>query len=143
VAARADLQPTDHVPAITRKLEPFQLEVTRWALEQIRDHTASQGAQTVIVLVPTPVDPEIVAEEFDEIRPAIHGAGLPVIDLRDAFRSSSRHLGALQVDPGLDNHPNARAHELLFEELYQKILQDPKLSARVLGSAWQENHVSR
>jgi hypothetical protein len=131
VVAQAGIQPADHTATIARKLEPHFLEVTRWALDQIRDHAASQGAQMVIILVPAPIDPDIIAEEFDEIRPTIDSVGVPVIDLRDAFRSMK--LYDLQVRPREDVHPNERGHEILFENLYRKILQDPKFSADLLG----------
>jgi hypothetical protein len=133
VTAQAGIQPTDHMRVIAAKLEPFFLPVTRWALQQIKDHAAAQGAQMVILLVPTPTNPEIINAEFEDIRPAVDSIGVPVIDLRDTF--GSKNLAALQVDPGSDIHPNARAHEMLFENLYRQILQDPKLSACILGSA--------
>jgi hypothetical protein len=142
VAAQAGLQPTDHLRTISRKLAPYQLPITRWSLEQIRDHAVSQGAQMAMVLVPTPLDPEMVAAAFDDLRPAIDGLGVPVIDLRDTFFGYNR-LGSLQVDPGVDIHPNARAHEMLFENLYYKILQDPKLTACLIGTSGGEGRVDR
>lgn len=137
LVAQAGIQPTDHTATIARKLEPHFFEVTRWALDQIRDHAASEGAQMVIVLVSAPVDPEIIAEEFDEIRPTVDSVGVPVIDLRDAFLSMK--LYDLQVRPREDIHPNARGHEILFENLYSKILQDPKFSANLLGPTGAES----
>ena len=87
----------------------------------------------VILLVPTPSNPEVINAEFDDIRPAVDGVGVPVIDLQGTF--GSKNLGALQVEAGSDIHPNARAHEMLFENLYRQILEDPKLSAYILGTS--------
>jgi len=133
VTAEAGIQPTDHMRVIAHKLEPFFLPVTQWALQQIKDRAAAQGAQMVILLVPTPVNPEVINAEFDDIRPAVDSIGVPVIDLRGTF--GSKNLTALQVDAGSDIHPNARAHEMLFENLYRQILQDPKLSMYILGTS--------
>jgi hypothetical protein len=137
VTIQAGIQPTDHLRVIARKLEPFFLPVTRWALEQIRDHATAQGAQIVILLVPTPTNPEIINAEFDDIQPAVASLGVPVIDLRHTF--GSKNLGALQVDAGSDVHPNARAHEMLFENLYRQILQDPRLSECILATSGEGN----
>jgi hypothetical protein len=131
VTVQAGIQPTDHLRVIARKLEPFYLPVTRWALEQIRDHAAAEGAQMIIVLVPTPTNTEIINAEFEDIRPAVESIGVPVIDLRGTF--GTENLRALQVEPGSDVHPNARAHEMLFENLYRQILQDPNFSLCILG----------
>ena len=140
VTIQAGIQPTDHLRMIARKLEPFYLPVTRWALEQIRDHATAQGAQMVILLVPTPTNPEIINAEFDDIRPAVDSIGVPVIDLRDTF--GSKNLGAFRSSAGSDVHPNARAHEMLFENLYRQILQDPKRLAKHPRSFWGRQRVA-
>jgi hypothetical protein len=132
LVAQAGIRPTDHLPAITRKLAPFKLQVTRWSLEQIRDHAASQSARMVVILVPVPLNPEWVAAAFDELRPAIDSVGVPVIDLRDTFGSENPE--GLQVDPGVDIHPNARGHEMIFENLYTKLQAQPDAWAALIGS---------
>jgi GDSL-like Lipase/Acylhydrolase family len=131
VAAQSGLQPGDHFSALMRKLTPFHFQMTKWALEQIRDHAAAEGAQMVIILVPAPISADVEAQAFDDIRPTVDGIGVPVIDLRDAFRSKS--LANLQVEYGVDVHPNQSGHEIIFESLYQAIQQDPKFSASLWG----------
>lgn len=132
-AAQAGIQPSDHLNTMMRKLAPFHFQMTEWALEQIRDHAASEGAQMVIILVPAPIPADVEAQAFDDIRPTVDKVGVPVIDLRDTFRSKS--LANLQVEYGIDVHPNARGHEMIFENLYQKIQQDPQFSANLLGTS--------
>ena len=133
IAAQAQLQPTDHFGAMMTKVAPFHTQVTRWALERIRDHAVSEGAQMVVVLIPTPIDPNIIAEVFDEVHPIVDGLGVPVIDLRNTFKS--KNLQNLQVEYAVDIHPNALGHEMIFENLYREIQQDPKLSASLLGTS--------
>jgi hypothetical protein len=133
IAAQAGVQPSDHMNALMRKLGPFHFQMTKWALEQIRDHAAAEGAQMVIALVPGPIPANVEGQAFDDIRPTVDSIGVPVIDLRDTFRSKS--LANLQVEYGVDIHPNRQGHELIFENLYEAIQQDPKFSASLLGTS--------
>jgi GDSL-like Lipase/Acylhydrolase family len=133
VAKEAGVQSGDHMNAFMRKLSPFHFQMTKWALEQIRDHASAEGAQMVIVLVPGPIPPDVEAQAFDDIRPTVDSIGVPVIDLRDAFKS--KNLATLQVEYGVDVHPNQRGHEVIFESLYQAIRQDPRFSASLLGTS--------
>jgi len=133
IGSQAGIRPEDHMNTLMRKLTPYHFPMTKWALEKIRDHAAAEGAQMVIILVPAPIPPTIEAQAFDDIRPTVDGIGVPVIDLRDAFRSEN--LSSLQVEYGVDVHPNQRGHEILFESLYQAIQQDPEFSAILWGTS--------
>jgi hypothetical protein len=132
VVAQAGVKPTDHLPTIRIKLAPFFLPMTQWALEQIRDRAASQGAQMLIVLVPAPIDPNFTAADFNRLRPAVDSVGVPVIDLRDTFQSVT--LGDIRVDAKSDVHPNARGHEMIFENLYAKLRAQPEAWATLTGT---------
>jgi hypothetical protein len=133
VAVQAGIQPGDHLNRMVAKLSPFHAQMTRWALTQMRDHAAAQGARLVIVLIPPPIEPDIVSQIFDEIRPTVDGLGVPVIDLRDIFRH--RDLRKLQVEYAVDVHPNALGHQLIFDSLYDRVRHNPSLSAALLGAS--------
>jgi hypothetical protein len=130
VVAQAGVQPTDHLATITKKLKPFSLQVIRWAMEQIRDHAASEKAQMIIVLDPAPIDPKLAAADLDYLHQAIDGVGVPVIDLRDTFRSAK--LEDIRVPS--DIHPNVQGHEMVFENLYAKLRAQPQAWAALIGS---------
>jgi hypothetical protein len=132
VVAQAGIQPSDPISTIRIKLAPFFLPVTRWALERIRDHAASQGAQMIVVLVAAPIDPAFSAADLDVLHAAVDKIGVPVIDLRDTFLSA--HLPDLQVVSDLDIHPNARGHEMIFENLFAKLRAQPQAWAAVAGN---------
>lgn len=132
VVSQAGVQPSDHLPTIRTKLAPFFLPVTRWALEQIRDHAASEGAQMIIVLVPAPIDPDFIAADFNRLRPAVDSVGVPVIDLRDTFRSVNPD--DVRVDAAKDIHPNARGHAMIFENLWNKLQAQPDAWAALAGT---------
>lgn len=133
IVARAGVQPADHLPRIKTKLAPFRNTVIHWALEQIRDHARSEGAQMIIALVVPPVSPALVDEQLTELGPALEGIGVPVVDLRDTFRPYT-NLDELQVLPKSDIHPNARGHQIVFESLYAKLRAQPAAWAALTGN---------
>ena len=133
IAAQAGIKSTDPVRLNTRKLSPYHLQLTAWALQQMKASIAAQGAQMVVVFVPAPIPAATIAELLDEIRPTVDEIGAPIIDLRDTF--SDKDLEKLQVEYAIDVHPNALGHEMIYENLYRKIQQDPKFAASLLGTA--------
>jgi len=132
ITAQAGVKSSDHLDTIIAKLKPFSASITRGALERIRDHAASEGARMIVVLVPVPIDPDVTAADFDELRQAVDGIGVPVIDLRNTFRNAK--LAELQVVPEGDIHPNLRGHEMLFADLYAALRADPRAFAALTGA---------
>ncbi len=132
VAAQARLRPDDHRPTVNFKLAPFFQPMTRWATEQIRDHAVSEGAPLVIILVPAVMNADITGSDFDQLHKAIDGLGVPIIDLRDTFRSGK--FAEFQVVPGRDIHPNARGHEMIFKNLYTKLEAQHKALVALAGA---------
>jgi len=132
VTAQAGVQRDDHLPTIILKLKPFLTPITRWALEQIRDHATAEGAKMIIVLVPVPIDVNVTASDFDELHIAADTIGVPVIDLRNTFKGQD--LLALQVDDA-DIHPNVRGHQMIFEDLYNGLRAHPDAWAALVGTA--------
>lgn len=138
VVAKAGVHPTDRLPTMRIKLAPYSQAVTRWALEQIRDAVASRGARMIVILVAAPIDPNIAVADFNRLHQMADGLGVPVVDLRDTFQS--QNLYDLQVVPRTDIHPNAKGHELIFQNLLAKLRAQPDAwSALVGGSAHKEN----
>ncbi len=133
ITAQAGVQSSDHLETITAKLKPFYVPIMRGALERIRDHAASQGARMIVVLVPVPIDPNVTAEDFDNLHSAVDGLGIPVIDLRNTFRNAK--LADLQVIPEGDIHPNAHGHEMIFTDLYAHLRADPDAWVALTGAA--------
>ena len=132
VIADAHVRPTDSLETMDRKLAPFTPMVFQWCLEQMKEQASNQGGKMVILFVPEPVLPEVIAMQFTQARPIIDKIGVPVIDLLDTF-AASKNLIEFRVSRD-DLHFNARGHEMILENLYHKITQDRKLSAFVLGT---------
>jgi hypothetical protein len=132
ITAQAGVKPSDHLETIMAKLKPFYVPIMRGALDRIRDHAASEGARMIVVLVPTPIEPSVTAEDFDNLLPAVKGLGVPVIDLRAVFLNAN--ISALQVSPGGDIHPNARGHQMIFTDLNARLRTDPEAWAALTGT---------
>ena len=133
VIADAHVQPSDSLEAMDRKLAPFTSAVFGWCLEQMKEEASKQGARMVILLIPEPVPSDLIYPQFNSARPIIEKLGVPLIDLLDTY-AMSKNLIELRVSRD-DVHANARGHEMVFENLYRKIAQDPKLSDFVLGTS--------
>jgi hypothetical protein len=132
VVADAHVEPSDSLETMDRKLAPFTSAVFGWSLEQMKEEASKQGARMVILLIPEPVPSDLIGPQFASARPIIEKLGVPVIDLLDTY-AGSKNLIELRVSRD-DVHANARGHEMVFENLYRKIEQDPKLSDFVFGT---------
>jgi hypothetical protein len=130
--AQAGVSSSDHLPIIITKLRPFFNPMTKTALEQIKEHARAQGAQMLIALVPAPIDPDVTASDFNQLHAAIDAVGVPVIDVRDTFRSE-KNLAQLQVSES-DPHPNMRGHEMIYESLYSSLYANPSAWKALTGS---------
>ncbi len=132
VVANAHVQPSDSLETIDRKLAPFTPAVFGWCLEQMKAEASKQGARMVILLIPEPVPSDLIVPQFTSARPIIEKVGVPVIDLLDTY-AGSKNLIELRLSRD-DVHANARGHAMVFENLYRKIEQDPKLTDFVFGA---------
>ena len=141
VVAEAHVQPTDSMETIDRKLTPYTPEVFKWCLEQMKEQASKEGSKLVVLFIPEPIAPEVLTAQFAEARAITQQLGLPVIDLLDTFRAYQNLLD-FRVSRD-DLHFNARGHELVYEKLYHAIVQDPTLSAIVLGTPKSEPSAGR
>ena len=139
-AAQAGVQSDDPRSVVRFKLAPYFASLTRWSLENIRDHAAAQGAGMVILLINPVVDAGLTATYFNQLHEVTDTIGVPVIDLRDTFKGAN--FPSLQVIPGADPHPNVRGHEMLFEDLYTKFRAQPDAWAALTGNAGKSSRLT-
>jgi hypothetical protein len=98
----------------------------------MKEETSKEGAKMVILFIPEPISQDVLVQQFAQARRTTDKLGIPVIDLLDTFHGVQNLLDyRVSTD---DLHFNARGHELVYENLYRKIAQDPKLTAVVLGT---------
>jgi len=136
VLADAHVQPTDSMETIDRKLTPYNPVVFQWCLEQMKEQASKEGAKMVILLIPEPISQDVLATQFARARQIIDKLGIPVIDLLDTFHGVQNLLDyRLSRD---DLHFNGQGHELIYQNLYRKMSEDPQMSALVLGTQTSE-----
>jgi lysophospholipase L1-like esterase len=126
----ARLTPKDPIGVFDARLARYRIPTIRWALTEIRDYAAAQGAKLIVILVPTSEEPKMLAEAFLGVPEVIADLQLPVINLLDTF--ANMDLATVRVSDG-DRHPNAIGHRLLFERIQAKLNADPALKAALTG----------
>jgi hypothetical protein len=123
----------DHSEALVNtRLSRYRTRILRWALEEMQARAREDGADLVVLLVPSADDPEVLVEQFRSVRRLLEGLSITTIDLLDTFAYLS-DLAPVRVSAE-DRHPNERGHLMLFESLYGRILADPDLSRPFLGA---------
>jgi lysophospholipase L1-like esterase len=131
LAARADLRPDDDPATLDAKLAPFRSEAVEWAVETMRRRTAAQGAELVLVLVPTVTEPAEIADRFDGVEELLRRLDVPYVSLLDTFE------GIADLEPyrlgRFNYHPSELGHALLAERLYERLRADPRVWAAVSG----------
>ncbi|HUF64060.1 MAG TPA: hypothetical protein VMN36_18425 [Verrucomicrobiales bacterium] len=90
-------------------------DVSAWSVARFAEVTRSHGARPVILAMDSVLDEP--ARELPNAG-AIREAGLPVIDLLDAYPQSQR--AALRVATW-DEHPNAAGHQVIADRLYPEL----------------------
>ena len=129
----ADLKPGEPIGVFDAKLAKFRLPTIRWALSEMAAHAKRKGATMLVVLVTDVATTAEIEEMFLGIRPILKELNIPTVDLLDTFAGRD-DLASLRVADN-DRHPNAAGHQLLFERLYEKVMNDPALRQIVLGPA--------
>jgi hypothetical protein len=135
LVAETGLSKSNHLPTIRKRLDPYIQPVRRWALEQVRDQAAKQGASMEIFFIPAPLSSDIVNADFTEFQEDAEPIGVPIIDLRDTFNSVD--LRTIEVDPNSDIHPNARGHAMLADNLFSKMQAQPSAWLALAGHPCQ------
>jgi lysophospholipase L1-like esterase len=126
----ARLTNSDPIGVFDARLARYRIPTIRWVLGEIQKLAAEQQAEVLVLLVPSTEDPKMLAEAFLGVREVVAESGIPVIDLIGTF--SGEDLSTYRVASG-DRHPNAAGHQLLFQQLYAKLLADPKLMRTLVG----------
>ena len=134
IAAQAGIQPGDHMNALMRKLAPFHFQMTQWALEQIRDHAAAEGAQDGHRSGSRPLSPPTSRPRPSTIFAQPSTASVSRSSIFGT-PSSPRTWPTSRSNTEWTFIPTQRGHEIIFESLYQAIQQDPKFSASLLGTS--------
>jgi lysophospholipase L1-like esterase len=132
MSQQAQLSPRDPFGTLDAKLSRHRLPTIRWVLSMIKQQASRDGADLVVVLVPTVTDPKALAEDFMGVPEILSSLEIPVIDLLGTFEEID-DLNPYRVSPS-NRHPNERGHALLFERLYEHSRTHPLVFARITGA---------
>jgi lysophospholipase L1-like esterase len=121
LANDAGLDPRDPIGTMRAKLAASRIPTIHWGLRHIRDLARQEGAEMIVVFVPTANSPESLEPGFAAIRKVVAELDVPLIDLLPVF--AEEDLATVKVRPG-NVHPNGKGHRLIFEYLYRTIQSD-------------------
>lgn len=129
IVADAGLKKGDSGRTSEARLAPFVLPVFRWAIAELKQQAAADGAQLGVLLMPHLKGIGSYDRDFDPIRRVLEREGVPYVDLLDTFDDVD--IASLDVGDGL--HPNERGHQMLFEQLYRRLNEEPAFATVLKG----------
>lgn len=132
LVAKANLRPDDDPQTFDAKLEPYRLETVRWALTEMQDSAEQNGAELMLFLVPQVLDQDMIRERFDGVRETAAELDIPVVDATDTFAGVS-DLSPYRLGP-LNNHPTDAGHQMIADNLWNKLRTDPRAWALFTGA---------
>jgi len=119
IVQRAGIDASTEKTTAERRLVPFRVEILGWIYQRIVAECRGHGAVPVFMFLPQVYTGQWQGETPETLRLAA-GAGFIVLDLRDVY--ANQDIATVQLAEW-DNHPNARAHRLIADRLYQELRQ--------------------
>jgi hypothetical protein len=117
IALKAGLSPGMNETAALRRLAPFKTEILAVVYREFVEHCRKRGVTPVWILLPN-VREDAWQDETPEMRRLAEAAGFVILDMTGVYRNTD--VAAIRLAEW-DEHPNARAHELIASRLYQEI----------------------
>ena len=110
-------------PTILRQLKLHEDALLEWVYGHITQRSAKAGARPVWIYLPPVIPTAGEPEEHGRARELAQAAGFEIIDLTGMFEGED--LDALILEQW-DQHPNAKAHELIARRIYRAIESNPQ-----------------
>jgi len=108
---------------IERALRPFEDELLEWSYRQMVSTCQEHGITPVWVLLPMTTS-RLQQKDIARDVATAETSGFSVITLENVY--AGKNPTDLVIAPW-DNHPNASAHQLVAEQLYQGLIKQPDL----------------
>jgi hypothetical protein len=115
IVAAAGLEPSMDEATALRRLEPFRTEVLSAVYRRIVETSRARGIVPVWVFQPQVREGAWQAETPEMLRLA-EEAGFVIVSLADVYKGED--VAAIRLAEW-DEHPNARAHRLMADRLYE------------------------
>jgi hypothetical protein len=107
-----------------QRLAPHQEDILRWGLRELAAACTARGVRPVWIYLYLPeggVEPSRAAE----LEQLARSVGFQTINLYDVY--GANELTSLWTSPW-DHHPNAQAHRMIADRLFQEITTRPELN---------------
>lgn len=114
---------------IQRRIRPHTGAILEWSYKRIAQTCRDRGILPIWVYQPMIYDPE-EGVALEQRMAQARAAGYVVVSLADVYGDNDQ--AELQI-AAWDNHPNALAHRLVADVLYQRLLETP-LKAELEGA---------
>ncbi|PYV37444.1 MAG: hypothetical protein DMG06_28030 [Acidobacteria bacterium] len=122
IARKARIEATMGETEAVRRLEPFGAEMLAWVYRGIVQNCRERGIVPVWVFLPTPLE-DPWQEDTASLLRAAEESGFIVLNLVDVYRNHD--IKALRFAEW-DAHPNAQAHKLIADKLYDLLWERKK-----------------
>lgn len=130
VAQESGLQKGDSVELGRAKLVPYRELTLRELLLQIKMFAEQRSAKLIVAFVPGAEDQDVLDCAYQRLLESTKDTDIPVIDLSDTFHG--KNIETLRRS-WHDVHPTAAGHQLIAENLYKKLQQNPEAWADITG----------
>jgi hypothetical protein len=114
---RAGVDASTEKTTAERRLVPFRTQILSWIYQRIVAECREHGAVPVFVFLPQVYSGHWQGETPETLRLATE-AGFVVLDLGDVYANQDINTVRLAE---WDNHPNATAHRLIADRLYEEL----------------------
>ena len=129
--ARAGVHANDPPQVAQTKLGRYRLPVLRALLLRLKSFAELNSAKVIVVLLAGVEPPELSQPHFRGVRELVAEMGITMVDLLDTFSGVS-DLDTMRV-AWYDPHPNADGHQLIANNLYGKLREQPRAWSALVG----------
>jgi hypothetical protein len=122
VVHEAGIEGETNMTAANRGLRPYGNDIISWTYRRIVELCREHAIVPVYVFLPEPTD--LGAREAPNHLHLAKEAGFLMVDLSDLYENKDK--ASMWVSES-DRHPNAVAHKLIADRLYQELKSNPAL----------------
>lgn len=132
IVAKAGVTKKDSSAKAQEKLAPYQVSAMRAIFLELKAHAERQSAKLVVFFVPSLQEEAVLDASYSPVRESLRGTSIPVIDASNTFSNVDHDKYRLDW---FDQHPNAIGHQMIADNLYRKLRENPEAWTDFTGEA--------
>lgn len=122
---------------LSGKFAPYRMSVIRQCISVIKEDAEKHHAQFIVVLAPAVEDADLTKSRLDGIPELLSSMNVTYVDSSDAFNGMLERKSIREN--GVDIHPNALGHKMIYESLYAKLRANPVAWSKLVGPILKVN----